>query len=150
MQFKKKVLWHDYPKERVNLWQKLQLIKVPTVPGYWLRLTGIFNYERIPNGEKPIKASCRVIQAILVDIPILLLPTPSRIFVIRWAHTWALRLINNANMNQLSKWAIKNIRQLKNLLIGLQNLSVNAQTAKGIVKVDTVTVMTKIDCLILM
>ena len=150
MQFKKKVLWHDYPKERVNLWQKLQLIKVPTVPGYWLRLTGIFNYERIPNREKPIKASCRVIQAILVDIPILLLPTPSRIFVIRWAHTWALRLINNANMNQLSKWAIKNIRQLKNLLIGLQNLSVNAQTAKGIVKVDTVTVMTKIDCLILM
>ena len=43
-----------------------------------------------PMGKKLIKASCRVIGTILVDIPISLLPTPSRIFPIRWAHSWAL------------------------------------------------------------
>ena len=31
-------------------------------------------------GKKPIRASCRVIGTILVDIPISLLPTPSRTF----------------------------------------------------------------------
>ena len=58
-----------------------------------------------PMGKKLIRASCRVIRTILVDIPISLLPTPSRVFPISWAHSRALRqsLINNAKF----EWTVK-------------------------------------------
>ena len=125
------------------------MLNVLTIPRYWLRLTGIFNYERISNGKKRIRTSCRVIGTILVEIPISLLPTPSRIFPIRWAHSWALKqsLINNAKYESIVKLSNKKYRvTCKNLLIGRWNLSVNARTAERIIKVGVFTVITKIDC----
>ena len=58
-----------------------------------------------PMGKKPIRASCRVIGTILVNISISLLPTPSRVFPIRWAHSGALRqsLIYNAKYESTVK-----------------------------------------------
>ena len=128
-------------------------VKSSTVPWYWLRLTGYFNNERIPNGEKTIRATCRVIGTILVDIPISLLPTPSRIFPIRWAHSWALSqsLKNNIKYESTVKISNKKYRATwKNLLIDRRNLSVNARTAERITKEDAFTVITKIHRWILM
>ena len=121
-------------------------------PQYWLSLASIFNYERIPNGEKSIRVSFRVIGTILVDIPISLLPRPSRIFPIRWAHTWALKLslINNTNYESTSKISNKKHRaSWENLLIDQRNVSVNAWTAKQITKLDTFTVIARINLWIL-
>ena len=129
------------------------VVKSPTVPRYWLRLTGISNYERIPNGKKTIRASCGVIGTILVDITISLLPAPSRIFPIRWAHSWALRqsLVNNTKYESSVKISNKKYRaNWKNLLIDQRNLSVNTWTAEWITKVDAFTVITKINRWILM
>ena len=129
------------------------MLKVPAVPWYWLRLTGICNYERILNGEKKQSASCKVILMILVDIPISLPPTPSRIFPSRGAYSWALRqsLINNIKYKSTVKISNKKYRTTcKNLLIGQQNSSVNTWTAEGIIKVGAFVIITKIDCRILM
>ena len=38
--------------------------------------------KEFPMGKKPIRARCRVTGTIIVDIPVSLLPTPSRIFPI--------------------------------------------------------------------
>ena len=106
-----------------------------------------------PMGNKTIRASCRVIGTILVDIQTSLIPTPSRIYPIRWAHSWALRqsLINNAKYESTVKIINKKYRATwKNLLIDWQNLSVNAQTDEQITKVDAFTVITKIHRWILM
>ena len=102
-----------------------------------------------PMGKKLIKASCRVIGTILVDIPISLLPTPIRVFPIRWAHHWALRksLINNAKYESTIKISNKNDRATwKNLLIDRGNLSVNMRTAEWITKKDAFTVNKEINC----
>ena len=99
-----------------------------------------------PMGKKPIRASCRVIGTILVNIPISLLPTSSRIFPIRWAHSWALKqsLINNTKYESTVKISNKKYKATwKDLLIDRRNLSVNARTAEQITKVDAFTVITK-------
>ena len=103
-------------------------------------------------GVKPIRASCRVIGTILVDIPISLLPTPSRIFPIRWIHSWASQsLINNPKYESSVKTRNEKHRATrKNLLIGRQNLSVNAGTAERAIKVDAITIIKKIAYWILM
>ena len=101
-----------------------------------------------PMGEKPIRASSRVIGMILVNIPTSLLPTPSRIFPIRWAHSWALKqsLINNVKFESTLKLSIKIYRATwKNSLIDQQNLSMNARTTKRITKVDAFTIITKVN-----
>ena len=90
---------------------------------------------------------------ILVNIPISLLPTPSRIFPIRWAHSWALKqsLINITNYESTVKISYKKHRATwKNLLVDWRNLSVNAWIAKRITKVDAFTVITKLNRWILM
>ena len=128
------------------------VVKSPHCSRYWLSLTGIFNYERIPKGEKT-SHSCRVIGTMLVGNPISLLPTPSIIFPIRWAHSWALEqsLINNTKYESTVKISNKKYRVTwKNLLIDRRNLSVNARTAERITKVDAFTVITKINRWILM
>ena len=86
-----------------------------------------------PMGKKPIRTSCIVIGTILVNIPISLLPTPSRIFPIRWAHCWALKqnLINNTKYESNVKISNRKYRATwKNLLIYQRNLLVNARTAE--------------------
>ena len=98
-----------------------------------------------PMGKKPIGAGCTV-PMILVNIPISILPTSSRIFPIRWAHPWALKksLINNRKYESTVKISNKKHRATgKNLLIDRRNLSVNTQTVEPITKVDAFTVITK-------
>ena len=95
----------------------------------------------------------RVIGTILVDIQISLLPTPGRIFPIRWAHSWALRQnhINNAKYESTIKLSNKKYRATcKDLLVGRRNFSVNTGTAERTIEVDAFKVTTKIDCWSLM
>ena len=99
-------------------------------------------------GKKSIGASCTVIGTILVDIPISILPTSSRIFLIRWANSWALKKsqINNRKYESTVKISNKKHRATgKNLLTDRRNLSVNARTVEPITKVDAFTVTTKIN-----